>query len=77
MSEWKERLQEQLTAEYKPDAAMDAKLQRGTAWINQLPPLERMELGRYQARKEAFEQQQRTARAEAAKAARMQSAVTD
>lgn len=69
-----ELLQEQWAAEFQPDAAMDAKLQRGTAWINtNLPPPERIELGRYAAKKEAFEQQQREQRAAAARAARTQS----
>lgn len=70
-----EQLQERRAAEYQPDATLDAQLQRGTTWINDnLTPVERMNLGRYQAQKEAFAQQRREARAAAAQAAKIQTA---
>ena len=73
MSELNERLRQQLAAEYQPDAEMDAKLRWSTERINtELPPEERMAFGRYQAQKEAFEQQRREERAAAARAARAQ-----
>ena len=68
-----EALQERWAAEFQPDARLDAQLQRGVEWVNtNLPPMERIELGRYQARKEAFAQQRRTERAAAMRAAKIQ-----